>query len=1211
MGDRTEHIRAEDFEALLDEMATGEGTSGDSEHAVRVRSHLADCEQCSLCYERMQSLEQILSQMKSAQHSPAGPDCPEEDAWLPLAAGEPGKAEELLGHAAHCDACGLRLRTALRDLAEPATPEEEAIIVGLQSGTPGWQNALLDRMCHAAPRRSAGAHWWTLGAGSTWKGVAIAGALGAIAVAGWMFYRERTGSEAAKRLIAQAYTRQRTLELRITGADYGPIRVERGGGDSSQLQRPRALLEAEALIANGLAEHPGSPEWLQAKGRADMLDGNYAAGFQSIKDALGQQPDSVELNIDMAVAYVQRAEYRDQPQDYGHAMEYLGRALAKAPANPVALFDRAIVSEKLFLYNQAKDDWEHYLRVEPSGAWAEEARRRLGAVREKLDQRSQQLQRRLLTPAELARASLDDAEAARVLLEERIDEYSHAAITEWLPAAFPPAALQSPPDPQWLKALLLLAITEQEKHGDGWFADVLKAAHGDGFPGAAAALADALKATDRGDFGEGYREASKAAELFTEAGNFAGKARADFESAYDLHLSQEGTPCLRASQSAIRDVGNTSFRWLQIQSRIEEGTCRWLGGDLGGAQRDYADALTQAESSGYRNLSLRALNHLSSANSAAGDLALSVAQARDGLQRYWSAYVPVIQGYNLYFSLHEVAELSREPYLDVVVWRESVALIDHRADIVLCAMAHSYYGDAAMAVGQPELARQEFERSSADFAAAPPSSATHMHLIEAETRIAGAESRLGKSDEAAARLERYEPEIGAVSDDFLALLFYRTRGDIQFHRGATEIAERDLLQAAAFAEVNLRSLKDESSRRRWSEENGNLYRELVELQLRQGQPDRALETWEWYRAASMRTSGGSTLGSSRTIEDPGIPSLHYVADQLNTLSDTTVLSYTVFYDGVAIWAYDDRGVKAAWVARPGAEINEMARQFQGLCADPNSSLERLRQQAGSLYQAIVAPVEHDLEPGRTILIDADSDLASVPFEALVDGRQEYFGESYALAWTPGLYYLGQLRAAARISSDTPLLVTAVESSHAKIAADLPRLPDAAREAHLVASQFRAATLKQNDRASLEEISAALPSAGVFHFAGHALASSGGPALVLWDSVLDAASLAPSSLAQLQLAVFSACETERGGQPGGENAESLVRIFSRAGVPYVVASRWRVDSTASAAFMQKFYAALLAGEDVTHALQAAERGLRSSPEMSHPYYWAPFHEFGRY
>ncbi|MBA3916039.1 MAG: CHAT domain-containing protein, partial [Acidobacteriales bacterium] len=660
----------------------------------------------------------------------------------------------------------------------------------------------------------------------------------------------------------------------------------------------------------------------------------------------------------------------------------------------------------------------------------------------------------------------------------------------------------------------------------------------------------------------------------------------------------------------IQDVADTSFRWLQIQSRIEEGTCRWLGGDLGGAQRDYAAALAQSESAGYRNLSLRALNHLSSANSAAGDLALSVAQTRDGLQRYWSAYVPVIQGYNLYFSLHEVAELSREPYLDVVVWRESVALIDHRADIVLCAMAHSYYGDAAMSAGEPELTKQEFERSSADFAAAPPSSATRMHLIEAETRIAGAESQLGKSDEAAARLQRYQQEIGVVSDDFLALLYYRTRGDLNFRRGSSEIAERDLLQATGFAEANLRSLKDESSRRRWSEENGTLYRELVELQLRQGQPNQALETWEWYRAAELRTSGESVQGSTSSAEDHAVPSLHYVADQLSTLTDTTVLAYTVFSDGVAIWVYDDRGIREYWSAEPGAEISEMAQRFQGLCADPSSSLESLRQQGGSLYQAIVAPVEHELEPGRTILIDADGELASVPFEALVDGKQKYFGESHALAWTPGLYYLAQLRSVRSISSDTPLLVAAVESSHASIAADLPPLPDAAREANLVAGQFRAVTLKQDARANLAEISAALPSAGVFHFAGHALTIGSGSALVLWDSVMNAGSLAPASLARLQLAVFSACETERGGQPGGEDAESLVRIFSRAGVPHVVASRWRVDSTASAAFMYKFYNALLAGNSVTHALQAAETSLRNSPEMSHPYYWAPFHEFGR-
>jgi CHAT domain-containing protein len=73
--------------------------------------------------------------------------------------------------------------------------------------------------------------------------------------------------------------------------------------------------------------------------------------------------------------------------------------------------------------------------------------------------------------------------------------------------------------------------------------------------------------------------------------------------------------------------------------------------------------------------------------------------------------------------------------------------------------------------------------------------------------------------------------------------------------------------------------------------------------------------------------------------------------------------------------------------------------------------------------------------------------------------------------------------------------------------------------------------------------------------------------------------------------------------------SLVRVFLRAGVPAVVASRWRVDSEASAKVMDLFYARLFQGESVAAALAHAEKDMRSNPVYSHPYFWSGFSTYG--
>ena len=116
-------------------------------------------------------------------------------------------------------------------------------------------------------------------------------------------------------------------------------------------------------------------------------------------------------------------------------------------------------------------------------------------------------------------------------------------------------------------------------------------------------------------------------------------------------------------------------------------------------------------------------------------------------------------------------------------------------------------------------------------------------------------------------------------------------------------------------------------------------------------------------------------------------------------------------------------------------------------------------------------------------------------------------------------------------------------------------------------------------------------------------------LLLSDAWLSASSVKGVSLSRMQLAVFSACDTQDGNAGGTASADSLVRFFLRAGVAHVVASRWNVDSSATRQFMELFYAALLDGSTVAESMRQAQTQLRSRPGMAHPYYWSAFTAFG--
>ncbi len=104
--------------------------------------------------------------------------------------------------------------------------------------------------------------------------------------------------------------------------------------------------------------------------------------------------------------------------------------------------------------------------------------------------------------------------------------------------------------------------------------------------------------------------------------------------------------------------------------------------------------------------------------------------------------------------------------------------------------------------------------------------------------------------------------------------------------------------------------------------------------------------------------------------------------------------------------------------------------------------------------------------------------------------------------------------------------------------------------------------------------------------------------------MTAEAIAQLRLARLELAVLSACETNRGSVVA-EGASSgfgeLTSAFLLAGAHGVVGSLWRVGDTATSALMIQFHARLAGKAGVAAALAVAQRGMvRKSPAE-----WAAF------
>jgi CHAT domain-containing protein len=1115
--------------------------------------------------------------------------------WYEIASGElaPDPTQEYLQHATSCDYCGNLLSAAASDLNDEPTPAEAKQIASLQSARPKWQRRLARRITGTLTPDSISVPWWSR---PKIRGFALVAAGLAVAVIAVQQFQ----MQIAEKLLARAYSDERPMKFRMAGAKHAELKVERGSKESS-LDRPPALLVAEALLSIQMASRSSDSRWLHAKARADLLDGKYEAARESLTRALQLSPKSPEILIDLATAYSQKG-------DYAAAFEYLSQVLAVKPDHPVALFNRAIVGEQLHLYRQSLDDAERYLKIEPNSEWVGEASTRANEIRTKLQKHDQSHAAPLLSPAQLVMSAGNPNLRAQV--DQRIEEYLNDAVISWLPQAYPETASRA--DPAARQALFFLADLTSQQHNDRWLSDLLRSSFAPNFPQAVAALTNAVQANDAGEYNISREEAGRAERLFRTSGDAAGALRVQFEEIFADQMTRRSESCRRHSNTALAESWKYCYAWLHIQLELEKGLCSFLMGDIGADESSTARARDLARRSGYGALYLRAVSFAAADKLSTGDQSGAVKLTDTGLQSFWSGRFPAVRGYNLYLQGAEIAQAADRPNLQMATLREATTLIDSSGDLLVRAWAHNSTANAAAAARQPEIAELQYAEAARLFALAPRTEASRNYAIDTGIRIARLEARFGRFDAAIGRLTSIQNQVRPLSNNYLVQMFYSTLGEVQLRGHREAEAEQALRPALALAEQNLASLSSEAERTSWSKDAAPAYLALIESDLVQGRPQNALETYEWYLGAPQRVAVGFHQRRSPTNPTTSVPLP--LESRLPLLDKETVLAYAALPDGLAIWVYDDRGVNAQWIPQQTEDLREMAARFHDLSSDPKSEMSALRRDARSLYEALIAPVEEHIAPGRTLVIETEGWLAHVPFEALLDSHDHYLIEREPIVHSLGQDSQARLRADSGISASLSALV--VGSTTSSTADGLIPLPDVAAEADTVSSSFHSATVLKGGEATFNAVRDELPRAAVFHFAGHSLATPDKTGLMLAGEtrtdtplLLGADVLRRVKLSSMQLAVLSACSTAA-GSGGSSGFNSVTDALLRAGVPHVVASRWAVDSVEARAFVEDFYRNALAGQPVSDAIRLSSRKMLSNPRTAHPYYWSAFAAYGR-
>ncbi len=404
-----------------------------------------------------------------------------------------------------------------------------------------------------------------------------------------------------------------------------------------------------------------------------------------------------------------------------------------------------------------------------------------------------------------------------------------------------------------------------------------------------------------------------------------------------------------------------------------------------------------------------------------------------------------------------------------------------------------------------------------------------------------------------------------------------------------------------------------------------IYRELVALRLKQGQPSELLPPADHEHPDALSQVLG-TLDSLKLAElqnyfgDDCVLTARNVdlstTQTLLTEGDrTAVLSTVVLDDQTAILlTLPDGSRQYEWIPLNRQALRDQINRYRrGLEVDFRAYDP---QPAQVLYDQLIRPFQTLLQQQQveTLAFVQDDILRSVPMAALHDGTQ-FLIQHYAIAYTPSLQLTSptplnrnNLRAlAAGLTDASPQNSQAgafaqlayVGDELAAIQTELPRSQT------LVGSEFRLETL------------AATLSSGEFpivHIATHGIFGTESDDTFLVTADTPDNKLTLNQLDQLlrsvnpdhpvQLLALTACTTAIGDDRA---ALGLAGVAAQAGVRSVLASLWFINDAATSTLVQTFYADLRNPElSKAKALQKSQITLiESGGRFSRPAYWAPF------
>jgi CHAT domain-containing protein len=980
-------------------------------------------------------------------------------------------------------------------------------------------------------------------------------------------------------------------------------------------------LQADAL--SRLVQHR-EEDGLEAEGRSSRRGGERG-GDRAVEDlarALDQNPHEASLWSDLAAAHLLRAERTGDPYELIDALEAADRAVALDLLRPEALFNRALVLERLFLEGAARAAWQRYLEVEPDPAWRQEGRTHLAA-----------LKRPPLAAGSVEELGRKLAKGDKVEnLVRRAPKNAREATERRLLRAWADFALHGN------QAAAARALSVARKVGQALAR------------GGERMILDCVAAIDAA---EGRPERLRA----LAAGHLALARGRDL---YDQRQTQAATPLLESARAALQEGGSpaaaTADFFLAIcvhyQGNDPEAAATFarLQRELAGSGHEsltahvaWMSALLQAT----RGQLLDSLVNYRTAASLferlgegenAGSMHTLLADSLEKLGRHRQAWQEVYSGLRaasglgssddryLAFTIASDHLLKQgRPEIALYFQDEVVAAARKSANLTLLPDAYFWRASIEHVLGRTERELADLGQARR-LIASLPDPAVRERLVHDLAAIT-AEAHVATDPRAAlpaltAALAYYEK----MGHHLLALRAHRARAHAYLRLAEPEPAEADLLAALAAYERLGRpaspAAPSEDLRLAFLQESEEIFDEVIAFEVERERP---VTAWVFADRARTRVLPESAL---RTAVEPAERQALLATEPEPLPLDeierrlppgTTLLEYSVLKDRIFIWRirrgrcdFSSARVAPAELEREVAALRRTTGNEAAVAGE-------------ALFARLLRQPLTGVPKGESLVVVPDKALHAVPFAALRGPDGHYLVEDHRIVLAPSatlyvraLDHERTLAAAERGPAHT--LVFGDPAFDVTLWNDLKPLAEAAREAERIAALDPThSLLRRGKSADKAGFLALAPGFERIHVAAHALVDGRNPllsALVFapgapGDSgALYAREIYQLRLPRTRLVVLAACDTGNAYLPGSEGATTLGRAFLAAGVPTVVASLWAVDDNATARLLSRFHRELQAGADPASALRQAQIATIHDPQTARlPADWGAFEVFG--